>query len=132
MLELDQDEGGSGDVADHAGAEGHPLQGPPPLGHQREAAFALVAQRAEQRVAGFRVRVQLAAGRFLHRDVHACVGAFITGIGQERQVLKVRPCLRQHVLAGGGQVVGVLPGSTSETHGGTPRGADSAWTFPPG
>ena len=46
MLELDQDERGSGDVADFPGAEHHPLQGAPPPGHQREATFALVAQRA--------------------------------------------------------------------------------------
>ena len=26
----------------------------------------------------------------------------------------------------------MLPGSTSLTHSGTPRGADSAWMFPPG
>jgi hypothetical protein len=65
VLELDQDEGGSGDVADRGRAEHNVLQGALPLGHQREAAFALVAQGSQQRVTGFRVDVQLAAGGLL-------------------------------------------------------------------
>jgi hypothetical protein len=48
MLELDQDEGGFGDVADLAWAEHRPLWGPPSLGQQHEAAFALLAQGADE------------------------------------------------------------------------------------
>ena len=70
------------------------LQGAPPLGHQGEAAFALVAQGAQQRVAGFRVDIEFAAGGFFHRDVHARAGPFIAGIGEDGQVLQVGPGLR--------------------------------------
>jgi hypothetical protein len=59
VLELDQDEDGLGYVADLAGAEHHPLQSPPPLGYQREAAFALAAHGAEQCVVGSGVRIEL-------------------------------------------------------------------------
>jgi len=90
VLKLDQDEDSFGDVTDLAGAEHYPLQGLPPLGHQCEAAFALVPQRPQQRVTRFGIRVQLAAGGFLRRDVHAGAAAFIAGIGQQRQVLQVR------------------------------------------
>jgi hypothetical protein len=47
VLELQQDEDGFCDVADRAGAEHDVLQGAPALRHQREAAFALVAQGAQ-------------------------------------------------------------------------------------
>jgi hypothetical protein len=107
VLELDEDERSFGDVADLAGTERDPLQGPPPLGHQREAAFALVTQGPQQRITGFGVRAQCpAAGRLLYRDVHPRTGAFVPGVGQQRQVLQVGPGLRQDVLAGGGQVMG--------------------------
>ena len=86
-----------------------------------------------ERVAGFRVRVEfLSPGRLFHRDVHPGTGAFVPGIGQERQFPQVGPGLRQDKLAGRGQVTRVLPGSTSETHSGTPRGAARACTFPAG
>ena len=39
------------------------LDGAPPLGHQREAAFSLVAQGPQQRVAGFRIDIEFAAAR---------------------------------------------------------------------
>jgi hypothetical protein len=82
------------------------VQGLPPLGHQREAAFTLVAQGSQQRVAGLGVRVEFpAAGGLFHRDMHADAGAFVPGIGQDRQVFQVGPGLRQDVLAGGGEVV---------------------------
>jgi hypothetical protein len=47
--------------ADRGRAEHDVLQGAPPLGHQREAAFAPAAQGSQQRVTGFRVDVQLTA-----------------------------------------------------------------------
>src|SRR5260370_41141626 len=50
VLELDEDEGGLGDVADFSWAEHDALEGPPALGQQGEAAFAQAAQRAQQRV----------------------------------------------------------------------------------
>jgi hypothetical protein len=53
------------------------LDGPLALGHQREAAFSLVAQGAEQRVAGFGVDVELAAWWVLYRDVDARADPFI-------------------------------------------------------
>jgi hypothetical protein len=40
VLELREDECGFGDVADRGRAERDVLDGAPPLGHQREAAFA--------------------------------------------------------------------------------------------
>ena len=107
MLELDENEGSLGDVADPARAEHDALQGAPPLGHQGEAAFALVTQGAQQRVPGPRIDIQVpAAGRPFHRDVHACAGAFVSGIGQDRQVFQVGPQSGQDVLAGGGEVMG--------------------------
>ena len=61
VLELHQDKRGFGDVADRARADHDVLHDAPPLGHQREAAFALVAQGAQQRVPGFRVDIEFAA-----------------------------------------------------------------------
>ena len=90
VLELHEDEDGFCDVADRCRAEHDVLQGAPPLGHQREAAFALVAQGAQQRVTGFRIDIEFAAARLFHRDVHARAGPVITGIGQERQFPQVR------------------------------------------
>ena len=89
VLELRQDERGFDDVADRGGAEADALDGPPPLGHQREAAFALVAQGSLQRVAGFGIDIEFAAARFPHRHVDARAGPFIAGIGEEGQVLQV-------------------------------------------
>src|SRR5690348_6704137 len=106
VLELHQDKRGFGDVAYRARADHDMLQDAPPLGHQREAAFALVAQGAQQRVAGFRAGIEFAAGGFSHRDMHARASALVAGIGQERQVLQVGPGLRQDQFAGRGHVVG--------------------------
>ena len=63
VLELREDERGLDDVADRGRADRDALQDAPPLRLQREAAFSLVAQGAQQRVAGFRVNIQFAAGR---------------------------------------------------------------------
>src|SRR4051794_38608584 len=43
VFELHQDERGFGDVADRGRADHDVLQGAPALGHEREAAFSLVA-----------------------------------------------------------------------------------------
>jgi hypothetical protein len=64
VLELHKDKRGFGDVADRARTDHDVLQDAPPLGHQREATFALVAQGAQQRVAGFRVDIEFAPGGF--------------------------------------------------------------------
>ncbi len=104
VLELREDERGLDDVADRGRADRDALQDAPPLRHQREAAFSLVAQGPQQRVAGFRVNIQFAAGRLFHRDEHARAGPFVAGIGQDRQVFQVGAGPGQDQLAGGGQV----------------------------
>ena len=107
------------------------LQDAPPLGLQREAAFALVAQGPQQRVTGFRVDVEFAAGGLLHRDVDARAGPFVTGIGEDGQVLEVGTGLGQDRSRAAVRSW-ALPGGTSETHSGTPPGAVRACTFPAG
>jgi hypothetical protein len=80
VLELDEDEGRPGDVADLARAEHDALEGAPALGHQGEAPLAEAAQRAQQRVAGPGVKIEFWAAWWLpHRDVHAAAGAFVAG-----------------------------------------------------
>ena len=106
MLELREDECGFDDVADGRRADADVLDGAPPLGHQREAAFSLVAHGSQERVAGSRVNVEFAAGWLFHRDVHARAGPFISGIGEDGQVFEVGPGFGQDEVAGGGQVVG--------------------------
>ena len=64
VLELREDKRGPGDVADRGRAQADVLDGAPALGHQREAAFALVAQGSQQRVAGFRVGIEFARRGF--------------------------------------------------------------------
>jgi hypothetical protein len=90
VLELDEDEGGLGDVADLAGAEHDALERTPALGHQGEAPLAQAAQRAQQRVAGAGVNIGFPpARRPSHRDVNAAawqsrawrLGAF-SGLGE--------------------------------------------------
>jgi hypothetical protein len=44
VLEMGEDEGGAGDVADLAGAGGDVAEGAPPAGEQGEPAFAQAAQ----------------------------------------------------------------------------------------
>ena len=63
MLKLHEDERGFREIADRGRADHDMLQGAPSLGHQGEAAFALVAQGPQQRVAGLGVRVEFAAAR---------------------------------------------------------------------
>ena len=105
VLELHEDERGSGDVADRGRAEADLLDGAPPLGHQREAALSLVAQGSQQRVAGSRTDVEFRPRRASSpgRARRAC--PFITRIGEDGQSGR-RPGFGQDELAGGGQVVG--------------------------
>jgi hypothetical protein len=91
VLELCEDEHGFADVADRGRADADVLDGAPSLGHQREAASALVAQGPQQRVTGSRVDAGFAAARLLHRDVHARAGPFVAGTGEDRQVLREGP-----------------------------------------
>ena len=58
MLELHEDEYRFCEVADRGRADHDVLQGAPALGHEREAAFSLLAQGTQQRVAGFRIGVE--------------------------------------------------------------------------
>jgi hypothetical protein len=58
VLEVGEDEGGAGDVADFAGAGGDVPQGAPAAGEQGEPAFAQAAQRALDGVAGAGIDVQ--------------------------------------------------------------------------
>jgi hypothetical protein len=81
-------------LANGGRAEADVLDGAPPLGHQGEAAFALVAQGPQERVAGFRIDIEFAAGWLSHRVVHASAGPFVSGIGEDGQVLQVRPGFR--------------------------------------
>jgi hypothetical protein len=52
VLEVGEDEGGAGDIADLAEAGGDVLEGGPALGEQGEPAFAQAAQGALEGVAG--------------------------------------------------------------------------------
>jgi hypothetical protein len=70
-------------------AQADVLDGAPALGHQREAALALVAQGSQQRVAGSRTDVGLAAGRPFHGDVHARASPFVATIGRDGQFPQV-------------------------------------------
>ena len=56
---MGEDERGTGDVADLAGAGGDGLQGAPAPGEQRESAFAQAAQRALKGVAGASADIEL-------------------------------------------------------------------------
>ena len=102
VLELHQDEDGFGDVADRGRADHDVLQGLPPLGHQGEAAFALVAQGARYRLScRYRARCGVASSPGRARSRRALrtrnrpgtAGLSGWGFGQDE-------------LAGGGQVVG--------------------------
>ena len=80
----------------------------PALGQQREAALAQAAHRAEQRVTGAGINVELFdPGWLLHRDVDAVTCAFVAGIGQDGHGFQERPQHAQDVLAGGGQVMDI-------------------------
>src|SRR5262249_9977852 len=83
VLEMGEDQGCPGDVADLAGAEGDVLECPPAAGEQGEAAFAQAAQGALQGVAGTGADIELGTtGRIAQRDVDADARALVAGIGQ--------------------------------------------------
>src|SRR5947207_14345116 len=101
---MGEDERGTDDVADLAGAGGDVLEGAPAAGEQGEAAFALAAQRPLDGVAGASADVEFpAAGRVFHRSVHADARAVISRVRQGGHV------------AGGGGVEG---GQGVDTGGG--------------
>ena len=86
MLDMGEDEGRAGDVAELAGADGDVLQRPPAAGEQREPAFAQAAQRPLEGVAGAGIGIEaLAAGRLAYRDVDADPGSAVSRVGQGRQ-----------------------------------------------
>lgn len=83
MLEMGEDEGGAGDIADLARADGDVLEGAPAAGEQREPAFAGAAQGPQDRLAGAGIDVEFpAAGRLLDRDEDAQARTFVAGVGQ--------------------------------------------------
>jgi hypothetical protein len=94
------------DGADPAGAGGDMLERLPPLGQQREAALAQAAHRADQRVPGPGINVELSAPGWLrHRHVNAMTCAFITRVGQHGHGVQERPQHPQDILPGRGQVM---------------------------
>ena len=103
---MDENECGSGDVGDSAGAESDVLQGAPALGEQGEPAFAEAAQGSQQGVAGAGVEVEFSAvAGLLHRGEDAFSGAFVSGVGQHGHRGGERADDVEHVGAGGGDVV---------------------------
>jgi hypothetical protein len=85
VLEMGEDEGGAGDVADLAGAGGDVLEGAPALGDQGKPSFAQAAQRALDGVAGAGIDIEVPPARGLFdRDMDADSGAVVTGVGRDR------------------------------------------------
>jgi hypothetical protein len=105
VLDLGKDECGFHDVADAAGIDGDVLEGPSALLQQGEAAFALVAQAAQQHVAGFRASVKLAFAGFFHRHADSGADSLVIGIGEAGNDCQPRPQAGQDKLAGGADVV---------------------------
>jgi hypothetical protein len=85
---------------------GDVLDGAPPLGHEYEGAFSLVAGAAEQHVAGFLIDVVFAVAGFLHGREYSRSGAFVTGVGEDRERFQTGPGFGEDELTGGGDVVG--------------------------
>jgi len=84
------------------------LERPPALGQQREAALAQAAHRAQQRVPGPGINVQLFdPDRLLCRDVNSVTSTFVAGISQHRHGVQERPQHAQDILPGGGQVMNI-------------------------
>jgi hypothetical protein len=90
------------------GAGGDMLERFPPLSQQRKAAFAQAAHRADQRVPGPGINVQLLGpGRPLHWDVNALTSTFVSRVSQHRHGLAERPQHAQDILPGRGQVMNI-------------------------
>jgi hypothetical protein len=80
VLELGEDEGGAGDVADFAGAGGDVLEGAPALIEQGEPAFAEAAQGPLEGVSGAGADIEFpAVGGLFDGDVDADSGAVVAG-----------------------------------------------------
>jgi len=126
------DEGGPGDIAGLAGAGGDVLQGAPAAGEQREPAFAQVAQRAEQRVAGAGADIEVPP-----------VGGLLTGMWMPMPAPSYpgsaragSPVAAARYSAGRAWMRAAVmsctdPGSAPETHSGNPSEAMTAWMLPP-
>ncbi len=83
---MGEDERGSRDAADLAGAGGDVLEGAPTAGEQREAAFAQAAQRAQEGVAGARADIEVASVCGMPDwSVNADARAVVARVGEGRQ-----------------------------------------------
>jgi hypothetical protein len=77
---MGEDQGGPDDIADLAGAGGDVLQGSPAASEQGEPALAQAEQRAEQRVAGAGIDIEVPPVCGLpDRDMNADACAVISG-----------------------------------------------------
>src|SRR5512135_60557 len=130
---MGEDQGGLGDVADPARADGDVGQGAPPLGQQREAALAPAAQRPQQQVAGGGVGVQPAVSRGGGRGGPVAAGAVIAAVGQGGQVqVGGGPGPRaQHTAVRAAVRAWTEPGTTPQTPTGSPSGRMTAGRVPP-
>ena len=92
MLELGEDEGGTGYLGGAVGVGGDVLEGGPALGEQGESAFSLAAQSAKERVPGAVPGVGfLVPGGLLHRGQDADSGALVAAVGEARHPPGTRP-----------------------------------------
>src|SRR5215470_15496691 len=99
-------EGGTGDVADLAGACGDVLEGAPALVEQGEPAFAQAAKGPLDGVAGAGADIEvLAAGGLFDGNQDADAGAVVAEVGKGGQVSRGAVEGGQGVDAGGGEVV---------------------------
>jgi hypothetical protein len=107
VLELGEDEGGTGYLGGTAGVGGDVLEGGPALGEQGEPAFSPAAQVAQQGVPGTGVNIEfLVPGGLFHRGEHADSSALVAAVGEARHSKGGCPVEGgQGVEAGGGDVV---------------------------
>lgn len=129
VLDLCEDECCFHDVSDTAGIDGDVLEGVPAFLEEGEAAFSLVAQAAQQNVAGFGVDVELAVAGLFHRVQDSRAAAFVAGIGEAGNCASHgrragRTSLRAEVMSW------VEPGRMSDTQWGIPSGFMMPWTSP--
>src|SRR5947209_13587445 len=75
VLDLRENECGFHDVAYLGRADGDVLEGAPAFLQKGEAAFALVAEAAEEHAAAFRVSIEVTFTGLSHRDEHSGAGA---------------------------------------------------------
>jgi hypothetical protein len=106
VFEVDEDQGGAGEVGDSSWAHRDVLKAFPAFGQQGEAALAQASQSSQEPVVGALVRVQpdavLALG---HRGQHAATCADVSAVGQYRHVLGIQPQDREDQFTGGGHIM---------------------------